>query len=358
MRIALTHVHCWPEVRRGGERYLHEVAAALARSGHAVEIISTTTGAPGRAEEDGVVVRRYRGRAPSLDRAPDAAFGRTVLRPLLAGRFDVVHSLGPADAAASTLVSRIRRRRTVFTNLGNPVRSWWDAQRDARAHQRVVEHVEAYGCLSQYGLRRLREDWGRTGVLTPGGVSLEQFRPAERRSLRPTILFSGALTDPRKGVSTLLAAVGLLASRGVDVRLLLSGSGDPSELLASAPPAARAVTEVLPLGSPGDQPRRYGEAWVTALPSTGEAFGLALLESLACGTPIVGADDASLPELVTPGVGALAAPGDVESLAVACERALALAAEAGAVDRCRDAARAYDWTTAIVPRLEAIYAGT
>jgi hypothetical protein len=36
---------------------------------------------------------------------------------------------------------------------------------------------------------------------------------------------------------------------------------------------------------------------------------------------------------------------------------LGLAAEADAVERCRDAGMAWDWRTAIVPRMEAIYEG-
>ncbi|MEY2469223.1 MAG: hypothetical protein QOF21_1921, partial [Actinomycetota bacterium] len=33
MRILLSHVYSWPEVRRGGERYLHELGAALVEAG-------------------------------------------------------------------------------------------------------------------------------------------------------------------------------------------------------------------------------------------------------------------------------------------------------------------------------------
>jgi phosphatidyl-myo-inositol alpha-mannosyltransferase len=354
VRVALTHVHCWPEVRRGGERYLHEVAAALARRGHAVTIVSSASHAS-RTTEGGVDVLRRRGHPPSPDRRADAAFGRKVLLPLLRGRFDVVHSLGPSDAAASIRVGRMRGHRTVYTNLGNPDHAWWDTQPDGAAHRRVVAKIDVYGCLSKYAAGCLQRDFGREGVLTPGGVSLDRFTPAPRRATQPTLLFSGAIDDPRKGVASLLEAVAILAARGVDVRLRLSGSGDATRLLAAAPPAARERTEILPLDGPAEQSRRYGEAWATVLPSAGEAFGLALLESLACGTPIVGNDDAALPELVSPKVGALATVGDPGSLADACEHALELSRVNGIVDVCRDVAAAYDWDATIAPDLEAIY---
>jgi glycosyltransferase involved in cell wall biosynthesis len=127
-------------------------------------------------------------------------------------------------------------------------------------------------------------------------------------------------------------------------------------LLEAAPPEARERTEVLDLGTP-DLGAVYGRAWATVLPSVYEAFGLVLVESLACGTPVVAADHSALPELVTPETGALAEPEDPHSLADACRRALALARAPSVSERCRRAAEPYDWDTGVAPRAEALYEG-
>jgi mono/diheme cytochrome c family protein len=139
------------------------------------------------------------------------------------------------------------------------------------------------------------------------------------------------------------------------------GAPDPrgaaaSPSAAAAPAAARERTEVLPLGTP-DLGEVYASAWATVLPAVYEAFGLVLVESLACGTPVVAANHAALPELVTDGTGALAAPEDPASLADACRRALALAQEDGIAERCRAVAEPYDWDGGIAPRIEALYEG-
>jgi phosphatidylinositol alpha-mannosyltransferase len=357
LRVALTHAFCWPEVRRGGERYLHELAGSLARRGHDVTVIAGAR-RPGISNMDGYrVVRLPRGR-PDDTFAAERRFAR-VLAPLLAARsFDVVHSLGPRDAAAALRSAhRHPARRSVYTCLGLPIRRSIEGRSDGRAHIEVINHVDVYGCLSRFAQDCLPNDFGRRGAITPGGVRLDRFRPTGERSERPTLLFSGAIDEPRKNVAVLLEAVAIVARTEPDVRLWLSGPGDATALLQAAPAAARERTEVLPLGTPDDQPDRYSAAWATVYATRFEAFGLTVVESLACGTPVVVSDHASLPELVEPQVGAVATVDDAASLAAACVEALGLSGQGDIRDRCREAAARHDWDTAVAPKIEALYLG-
>jgi phosphatidylinositol alpha-mannosyltransferase len=335
----------------------------LVRAGTSVTILSAGR-RPGRTVEEGVGVVRLP-RLPGSGLEQEVRFGREVFAPLVAGRYDVVHSLGVPDAVASLAAARVHGgRRTVYTNLGNPDRAYYRSlangdqaragRRVDRQHLRIVQEVDVYGCLSHYAAGKLETDFGRRAALTPGGVDLKRFMPGAPRSAHPTLLYSGSLTEPRKGVATLLDALDLIADKEPSVRLWLSGPGDPSALLEQATARARERVDVLALGTP-DLAQTYGSAWTTVLPSVHEAFGLSLLESLACGTPVVGANHAALPELVGPGVGALSCPGDPVSLAEACLRALEIASDPGAAERCRAAAEPYDWDGAAVPELLRLY---
>ena len=357
LRVALTHAFSWPEVRRGGERFLHELAGALARRGNDVTIIAGARGWSVKREGGVRVIRIPRGDPGSVFRA-ERWFGRLVVPALIAGRFDVVHSLGARDASGALRAGVLHRARTVYTNLGLPLLESWQRRPDRRSHERVVREIDVYGCLSRYASDCLREGFGRTGALTPGGVRLARFRPGTERMSEPTLLYSGALDEPRKNVATLLEAVAILSRTEPRVRLWLSGPGDASALLERAPAAARERTDVLPLGSPDDQPQRYGAAWATVYPTQNEAFGLVLVESLACGTPVVASDHASLPELVEDGAGTMARLGDAHALAEACASALELAQRPGIRDECRAVAARHDWDTAVAPRIEALYLGT
>lgn len=352
MRIALTHPYSWPDVRRGAERIVVETARALAGRGHEVTILTAGRGEHGRSQVHGATQIRYR-RWLSRNWMHERWFGWRVLPRLARGRFDAVHSFMPCDAVAAIRTRRLGGHRTLYDEMGVPGLNW-DARRDGWALRRTLRDVDVYGCMSGYAQEALRAA-GREGARIPGGVHLAEFAPAPARSPEPTILFSGAFEVPFKGVATLLEAVAILAERQPDVRLLLSGPGEGRELLAAAPAAARQRTRVLPLGAPDEQAERYGRAWVTVLPSQRESFGMVMLESLACGTPIVTTDVGAPQELVTPATGAVARAGDAGSLADALERALDLARDPATVEACRRSVEPYDWDTGLAPLLEDLY---
>jgi glycosyltransferase involved in cell wall biosynthesis len=359
VRIALTHAFCWPEVRRGAERFVPELGAALARRGHEVVHYSAAW-KPSREFRDGVETVRLR-RVFKDGYRHEADFGRRVLPRLARSRCDAVHSLGRHDAVASVRAAWLRRdgRRTVMTDLGLPDPVWWRQQGwlEARAAARAIASIDVYSAMSQTAVDYLAEHYGRTdGVVIPGGVDTKRFRPAAEREPRPTILFSGSISERRKGVSVLLGALPLIAAEEPEVQLWLSGPGDVEPLLAAAPDGAREHVQALGVGDADSQHERYGRAWITCLPSTHDSFGMALVESLSCGTPIVATTHGAPQELVQVGVtGELCAPKDPASLAAACLRALALTRAPSTVASCRESAKAFDWDLGLAPLCERLY---
>ncbi|MEY2399657.1 MAG: phosphatidyl-myo-inositol alpha-mannosyltransferase [Actinomycetota bacterium] len=365
LRILLTHVYSWPEVRRGGERYVHELGSALQQAGHQVRIVAT---APDGYTDDvlGVQTRRLTRKTGNVARyhehAPEVAFAREVLLRHAFDRIDVWHAFGTADAAAASFLSTLRRvpkMRSVYTDLGGPLRSYRAARPDHRLFKYAVDHLDAYLCLSESTRSLLQSDYYRRGLVVGGGVDLQRFTPGDRRAAEPTILFMSAADDTRKNLPLLLRAFHLVLQQRGDARLHLSGPGDPGPALAAASDAVREATVVSGVGAVGDIQRLYRNAWVTALPSTREAFGLVLVESLACGTPIVAIAESGGPaEIVKAGIGELAVDGSATALAVALVKTLAMAEGADTRAACRREAEAhYGWREAIVPRVEEVYRG-
>ena len=363
LRVLLTHTYCWPEVRRGAERYIHELGAALVDAGHDVQIVATAPRPSSGTVLDVPVQRLRRRSGPTRygEFASEVAFGRETLARHIFDRIHVWHAFGTGDAAAAAFLSKMRlwpRVRSVYTDLGGPVRSYRESRPDHRLFQYAVRNLDAYLCLSEATRSILESDYDRRGLVVGGGVDVVRFAPAASRLPEPTLLFMSAVDDPRKNLPLLLAAFDLVVATRPEVRLMLAGPGDPSPALAASTDRVRSATDVHGVGEVEDVAALYGAAWVTVLPSMREAFGLVLVESLASGTPVVAIADSGGPvEIVQPGIGVLAKSQTSGALANACLEALSLAA-AGESTRnaCRqEAVSKYSWETAIVPRLEQVY---
>jgi glycosyltransferase involved in cell wall biosynthesis len=359
MRIALTHVYCWPDVRRGAERYTHELAAGLRRAGHQVQIVSTAA-VPGRDVVLDVPVRRYRQRH-QLRRwyaasAESVAFGAQTFAGLAARRLDVWHAMSVGDAAAATLAGKLRPGlRTVYTEVGFPAKASIDKRPERRLYEYVVRGIDEFVSLSPPAGELLEQGYGRRGDVVPGGVDLKVFTPTAERHPKPVLLFPASLSEPRKNVGLVLEAAAELAERGRELEVWLVGPGTlPDDLSERAREGLRQVT-VQYAATPDELPSLYSRSWVTVLPSHAEVFGLVVLESMACGTPAVVLDDGLGPAgIVVPGTGAKCQP-DGPSVARACEVALELAASPQTAEACRSRAADFDWDAVVVPLVVSLY---
>jgi len=361
-----------PEVNAPASRTF-EHCRQWVKAGHRVTVITGGPGPRRAVQGEGFTVRYHRylrhpvvmGRRPRLHYH---LFALPCLASLLAGRYDLVHSLWYADAWAGTMARRIRGAPALMQLLTPPspdfpvFREHPEEWRMLRAAVRRADRVLG---ISAYVTSCLREALGRDATVAMLPVDTSLFRPvAPRDSVEPQILYAGSLTDPRKNVGLLIRAFVRLLGREPRARLLLSGPVTPrggKELLEAAPPQARGRIRVLGPGRRRDLPLLYSRAWVTVLPSRFEAQGLVLAESLACGTPVVGADAGAIPEVITdPAVGTLFPLGkgcgeeEVEALAAAVGRSLELAGDPATRGRCREHAMTFSWEV-LGPRYEEVY---
>ncbi len=138
---------------------------------------------------------------------------------------------------------------------------------------------------------------------------------------QPYILYLGTL-QPRKNLTRLIQAFARLQRE--DITLVLAGKqGWLSEDLQAQAQATGVGTRVLLTGfvDDADRPALYSGATLFVMPSLYEGFCFPVLEAMACGTPVVCSNVASLPE-----VGGDAArffdPTDVEAMATAIAQTL------------------------------------
>lgn len=160
-------------------------------------------------------------------------------------------------------------------------------------------------------------------VVLRNGVDLQTFRPPEQRDkLRAelglqnkTILSVGHLVE-RKGHHLVIEALKEIP----DVELLIAGAGEENNRLRELVKKLDLTARVKFLGAiPHTQLRDYyGAADALVLASSREGWANVLLESLACGTPVVATNIWGTPEVIaTPDAGVLADARTPSSIATA-----------------------------------------
>jgi glycosyltransferase-like protein len=164
--------------------------------------------------------------------------------------------------------------------------------------------------VSEAWRRILAEDYGVAATVVPNGVDLERFAAASRtraaelrRSVgaadRPLVLSVGGI-EPRKGSDTLVRALAVLAREGLRPVLAVVGGHSFQDhrayreaVLAELPVLGLELgVDVVPVGTVADDdmPAWYAAADILAFPSVKEGFGLAVLEAMSAGVPVVTSD--------------------------------------------------------------------
>ncbi|MCL6598659.1 MAG: N-acetyl-alpha-D-glucosaminyl L-malate synthase BshA [Alicyclobacillus macrosporangiidus] len=155
------------------------------------------------------------------------------------------------------------------------------------------------------------------------------FRPAERPDLRRALAPNGepillhvSNFRPVKRVADVLRVFARVRTK-VAARLVLVGEGPDAWEARQLTETLGIAPHVVFLGKQDDVVPLYQVADLFLLPSQQESFGLAALEAMACGVPVIASDAGGIPEVVLDGeTGFLRPVGDVEGMAEAAVRVL------------------------------------
>jgi len=201
-----------------------------------------------------------------------------------------------------------------FTRTSMALQARWEAK-----HARQADLVIT---ISQYCKERLRELYGVRGEISvvPELIDLEAWRqlfhanPAAKQPGEFTVLCVCRFY-PRKRLALLLRAADWLRRQIPELKVRIVGGGPEA---ASLLRLWRELKLEAIVSWVGDAPLcelacEYNRADIFCLPSIQEGFGIAFLEAMAAGIPIVAARVAAIPEVVRHGV--LVEPENAEALA-------------------------------------------
>ena len=229
-----------------------------------------------------------------------------------------------------------------------------------------IEQSDAVTSVSEFLKRETCDNYGVCKDITaiPNFIDTDDFRPVDssalRRLLAPNgekILIHVSNFRPVKRVTDAIRAFKLVLDAGVKAKFLLVGDGPDRGECESLARELGVWQQTRFLGKQSELAAILSASDVFLIPSGNESFGLAALEAMACGVPVISSDIGGLPEVNVDGVtGYIVKVGDVKALA---EKTLALLTDESLRKQMGDAALKHtldNFTTGkIVPMYEAVY---
>lgn len=318
LRIALVTEYYYPHL--GGIcEHVHFFAREARQRGHHVDII--TSNLPGALPQEGVI--RLGRSQPVYANGSQARFTigmslrkdmRSVLRN---GRYDIVHVHSPLSPVLPVLAIEEADCPTVgtfHTYFDKSIAYQW-GQKYFQRRLDMLDVAIAVSHSTTIALERYFEaDW----TIIPNGIDVGLFNPHAPpppgiRQDVPAVLFLGRF-DPRNGLTTLIESFKRVRGKNREAQLVVVGDGPLRKhyfRAAGNDPDITFVGSILK-----GRPSYYAHSAMYACPTTKASFGITLLESMACETPVVCSDILGFRDVVKDGREALMVPcGDRDALA-------------------------------------------
>jgi glycosyltransferase involved in cell wall biosynthesis len=265
---------------------------------------------------------------------------------------DIVHAYGFYPIVFAVPVARLAGAPVVLASIRDNGDPWTPAQRlvqmgaSRMAHRVLVNATAIRDRLRAGGHAR------RAITVIRNGVDIDRFAPrppdvALRRSLglpayAPLVVVVSRL-NPMKGLDDFLQSAAILAGRFTEARFVVVGDGGSRRDLEEQAHRLGLADRVVFAGTQLDVAAILSQAAVSVVPSLSEGLSNVILESMACGVPVVATCVGGTPEVLEDEVtGLLVPPCHAPALAAAIGRLLgdpAMARRVGAAGRVRVVAR-------------------
>ncbi|MGE5832538.1 MAG: glycosyltransferase family 4 protein, partial [Methanomicrobiales archaeon] len=366
MRIAFLYDCVYPYTIGGVERRVLELGRRLAARGHEVHHFGMQFwDGPPVIEREGI---RIHGVCPASPlyaggrRAvlPAARYAASLLGPLLAGGFDLIdaqqfpylHCLPAAMASRVRDIPLAVTWHEVWGPYWRDYMGWFAGRLGEMAEWAVARLPASLVAVSRTTGDRLRDlGVSRPVEILPNGLDLASIAAAPPAPECWDLLFAGRLI-PEKRVDLLIDSLPDIVAEYPSLKVLILGEG-PSRPALEGLASRRGIRDHVTFRSFVPDPTavigfmKSGGVFVS--PSVREGFGMAALEAMACGMPVVTVDHPrnAVKERVTSSTGRVARPepGDLGEKIREC-----LEDPSRFREGCRSFAAEYDWEM-IVPRV-------
>jgi glycosyltransferase involved in cell wall biosynthesis len=203
----------------------------------------------------------------------------------------------------------------------------------------LIDRIDAFLAVSRYSAERFVQ-WSKVprdrGFILPNCVNLDRFKPGERDASlvdrhglhsSKVMLTMGRMAagERYKGFDEVIGVMPQLLRRFPELRYLIVGDGSDRGRLETKVKALGVSNHVIFTGHipEAEKVAYYNLADAFVMPSSGEGFGIVLIEAAACGLPIVGSTvDGSRDALLDGRLGRMVDPANPDELIEAITAAM------------------------------------
>ncbi len=246
-----------------------------------------------------------------------------------APELDIVHTHSPFTmgffgwrVAKFQKIPRVSTFHTLLTDYSNVLRlgrpiaklvTWRFCKSFYKRHKKIIAPSETLReVLRNRGIKKPIE-------VIPSGIDIDFYRPIDRKKARRELglgddkvfLCLGRVSH-EKNIDRVIRAM-----KNVDARLLVVGRGPTADKLKRIVMKEKMQRKVSFKGFVPEEmkPVYYSAADALVIASTSETQGMVVVEAMACGTPVIGANAMAIPELVNDGEnGRIFEPRNVKQL--------------------------------------------
>ena len=373
-------LHVIPSIspRRGGPGVAAlEMAAALRQQGVEASLLTTNDDGPGLLgdlplgrwiDHDGVPLLAFGRWSPPIRALREFAVAPDLSQWLAAHLADYdllhIHALFSYPSTSAMAQARQAGIPYVLSTIGQLCH--WSLARSSRRKRlmlRLIERRNLDGAAALHVTTGAERDQSADlGLATPAvviplGVHLPPNRATQVQSgAGPTRFLFLSRIHPKKQLEQLFAALALVPG---DWILQIAGEGEPAYVAALQRQAAQLgiASRCQWLGFLAGEAKWQALAaadWFV-LPSASENFGIAAIEALAAGLPVILSPEVAVAELLSSSGAAIICASEPRVLAATLERALAKPTQAQRQEARRLAAERFAWP-AIADQLQGAYA--
>jgi glycosyltransferase involved in cell wall biosynthesis len=375
MKIAFIYDAMYPWVKGGAERRVYELAKRLVAKGHEVHCYSLGWWWPEKGERDikmdGIILHGvskplelYSDDRRSIKEA--RSFGINLLRPLMKEDFDVIDCQGfPYFSSFTSRLHELLGKSSLVITLHEVWGDYWyDYLGRAGIFGKLVERsmlamTDKFITVSKKtdgDLHKIKKT--SNSVVIPNGIDYDSIQKIKPSSDNSDILFVGRLIK-EKNVETLLRALPSVKKKFPDFNCVVVGDGPEKnklEKLVENLGLSENVSFTGFMENYTDIIAHMKSTKVFVLPSIREGFGMVVIESNACGVPVVVVNHPmnAAQDLVVDGVNGYISEPEPELMAGIIVKSIENKDKMR--DKCLEISMEYDWDKIVNSLLE-VYKG-